>query len=66
VSDEVIKDAINGTEITEEQHRAFEGFKKQCLADREWVKRYRAGDMDARKDFLLFSAGVVAPIAQPK
>jgi hypothetical protein len=62
LSDAVIKDAISGAEITQQQHDAFEIFKKRCLSDREWVKRYRSGDSDARADFLLFSAGVTAPV----
>jgi len=66
LTDAVIKDVVLGTPISREQHDAFEVFKKRCLSDREWVKRFRSGDMDARRDFNLFSAGVIAPVAEAK
>jgi hypothetical protein len=62
LSDQAIRDLVNGTPITAEQHRAFENFKARCLADREWGARYRKGDAAAVADFAWFSAGVIAPI----
>ena len=62
LSDQAIRDVVNGTPISAEQHRAFEIFKSRCLADRGWVARYRNGDAEAKTDFAWFSAGVIAPV----
>lgn len=51
LSDAVIKDAVLGTPITQEQHDAFARFKKQCMADRAWRTRYFAGDMSVTFSF---------------
>jgi hypothetical protein len=66
LSDTVIKEIILGAPITQQQHDAFANFKKQCLGDRAWRTRYLAGDMDAKRDFFVFTAGVTAPVAEAK
>jgi hypothetical protein len=66
LSDAVVRDVINGTPISQEQHDGFVRFKKRCLTDREWLIRYKSGDADAIADFRLFSAGVIAPVIGAK
>jgi len=55
ISDDVIRETLTGHEVTQAEHDATNRWLKQHEADKEWCKKLRAGDIEAKQKFMLAS-----------
>ena len=45
-SDTIVKEIIEGAPVTAARHAEAEALRDRLIKDREWVRRYRAGEVD--------------------
>ena len=55
IRDEVIRETLQDHEVTQADHDATRIWLKQHEADKEWCKKLRAGDIEAKQRFMLAS-----------
>ena len=55
IRDEVIRETLSGQPVTQAEHDATKIWRDQHLADKEYVKKWLNGDIEARKEMMLAS-----------
>jgi hypothetical protein len=62
IRDEVITDTLQGKEYSKTEHDLAAAWQKRHMNDREFVKRYMAGDAEAREKMTLANIILSSPI----
>jgi hypothetical protein len=65
-SDQIIKEIIEGTPVTAARHAEAAALQERLIKDREWVRRYRAGEVDYVQQMRRIVAVLAAPIEDSK
>src|SRR5665647_1321825 len=55
LSDDTIRQAVNGGTVTKAEHDATELFQKKLMGDAEWRKQLLAGDFEANRQLTLIN-----------
>ena len=53
IRDEVIRETLSDDGVTQAEHDATQIWLNSHLGDREWVKRLKSGDIEAKQKFIL-------------
>jgi hypothetical protein len=64
--DETIKQIIEGAPVTAARHAEAEGLRDRLIKDREWVRRYRSGEVEFVQQMHRINAVLAAPIIETK